>query len=108
MPTRTIRANMQAALAAHSITTSDTLRSGWRHAPEVRVVTLRRVEALHADHDADHDPIDWQCRWWARAHWRTLHRGTPQERTTFVTAHLKGPETMPIKLPGYRVFAVTR
>lgn len=83
------------------------LRSGWRHAPEVRVVTLRRVEANHADHDTP-NPIDWQCRWWTRAHWRTLHRGTPQERTTFVTAHLKGPEAMPIKLPGYRVFAVTR
>jgi hypothetical protein len=81
-------------------------RAGWTQAPNVQVVTLRRIDYSHADHEPR--SIDWSCRWLVREHWRTLDRGLDTERTILVHTYMKGPPDKPIKVPDQRVWAVVR
>ncbi len=81
------------------------LKAGWQHQPEVQVVTLRRVRAAGPEHGRE---VGWSCRWVVRQHWRTLHRGTVDERTVLVPSYIKGPEDKPLKAPAPRVWAVVR
>lgn len=81
--------------------------TGWEREPNVYVVKLRRVEHKHdADYETAH--VDWSCRWAVSAHWRTLHRGTPDERTVLVHAYVKGPADRPFRAPRNRVWALVR
>jgi len=69
--------------------------------PECRVVTLRQRE--RRGQPLMSSPVDWSCRWMVRGHWRVLETGP-----TWITAHVKGPESKPLKPPSDRVFAVVR
>lgn len=82
------------------------LKAGWKQLPNVQVVTLRRLDYSHIDHEPR--AIDWSCRWLVREHWRTLDRGLDTERTVLIPMYMKGPEDKPIKPPSQRVFAVVR
>lgn len=81
-------------------------REGWKYKPSVQVVTLRRLDYSHAQHEAV--SREWSCRWLVREHWRTLDRGMPTERTVLVHTYVKGPPDKPIKTPAERVWAVVR
>lgn len=83
------------------------VRAGWTHEPRVQVVTLRRQEVINP-YAEQGGPVEWSCRWRVREHWRTLKRGTPDERTVLVHEHIKGPEGLPIKPPNLRVWNVAR
>lgn len=83
------------------------VRAGWTHEPRVQVVTLRRQEVINP-YAEQSGPVEWSCRWRVREHWRTLHRGTPDERTVLVHEHIKGPAHLPIKPPNMRVWNVAR
>jgi hypothetical protein len=66
----------------------------------VRVVKLRKGHPTPREHDeADEDAwLRWSHRWWVMPHWRTLNRGTPQEKIVRVRGHIKGPEHAPLVL----------
>lgn len=73
--------------------------------PEVdalRVLRLRRV-VRPPRADGDPAPGNWTHRWWVRGHWRHL----PGERLTFVRAHVKGPDDLPL-VPKQSVIVVDR
>lgn len=63
----------------------------------VTVVTLRHQVAPGAESVVR--PRDWRHRWIVRGHWRNQwlpSRGT--HRPTWINAHIKGPEDLPIKV----------
>lgn len=76
--------------------------------PRVRVVQLRRIyhdAPASDDHAALHQ---WSCRWFVSGHWRRLQPPARPARLVWVMPHLKGPADAPLKLPGARIFSVTR
>ena len=70
-------------------------------APECRVVLLR--ERAYHSQSVIPSVVEWSCRWLVRGHWRVIESGP-----TWVTAHVKGPASKPMKAPSERIFAVVR
>jgi hypothetical protein len=79
VPERASRAGRRAAKRARLV-----------HDENVTVIRLRRQR--HEEPDIEH-PVDWQCRWLVRGHWRHL----PDGRQTWVMAHVKGPDDKPFR-----------
>jgi hypothetical protein len=76
--------------------------------PNVRVVELRRRQVLPA---APYEPrnIQWQHRWFVRAHWRQVQNPTTGAfKPVFVHAHVRGPEGKPLLPPRQTIFNVDR
>lgn len=71
----------------------------------VRVISLRTSSV--EQREAGESSVDWQCRWFVRAHWHRYHT-----REGVINRHLapyiKGPEDKPLKPPRPRVFTVVR
>lgn len=76
--------------------------------PMLRVVQLRAAEpASHKDGASE--PVDWQCRWIVRGHWRNQwYRSEQKNKPLFVPAHVKGPADKPLKTPKHTIFSVSR
>jgi hypothetical protein len=78
--------------------------------PEVEVVYLRRYQYVNEEEPTPPGSVDWSCRWWVGTEtggfWRTYHRGTPDEKSTFVFPFVKGPAHKPLKAPASKLFAV--
>jgi hypothetical protein len=66
-------------------------RVGLRHDQAVTVVRLRRTRR---EPSADEREVEWSCRWVVRGHWRKLSTG----RQTWVRAHVKGPDGLPLRV----------
>jgi hypothetical protein len=82
----------------------------WQARPLVRVVELRRREAVH-EHAAqgNDDEHDWSCQWVVRGHWRQqFYPSTRARQPVWITPYVKGPENKPLKPPRATVFAVVR
>jgi hypothetical protein len=76
--------------------------------PNVRIVELRRRQVLPA---GPYEPrnIQWQHRWFVRAHWRQVQNPTTGAfKPVFVHAYVKGPEGKPLLPPRQTVFSVDR
>jgi hypothetical protein len=83
------------------------LKEGWHNPHTVNVVELRRL--IRSPSSEEHDPIDWDHRWWVRSHWRSqFYPSLNQHRMIIVPAHTKGPEDKPLAPPKTNVFVVTR
>lgn len=76
--------------------------------PDVVVADLRRVKyPVKEQRLTDGSTVMWSHRWKVRGHQRTLHRGTPQERTIWVREYEKGPEGAPL-IEKDRVYRLAR
>jgi hypothetical protein len=76
--------------------------------PNLRIVELRKRETLPTSPYAPRD-VDWQHRWFVRAHWRQQrHPTTGAYKPVFVHAHMKGPEGKPLLPPRQTIFNVDR
>lgn len=74
----------------------------------VRVVTLRKESRPVA---ADHEPqeVNWSHRWVVKPHWRNQwYPSLGVHRQILVGPYVKGPDTLPLKLPKERGFALVR
>jgi hypothetical protein len=71
-----------------------------RSASECRVIILRQREYKPP---LTSRKVDWNWRWLVCGHWRVLPSGP-----IWITAHMKGPESKPLKPPTSRIFAVMR
>lgn len=76
--------------------------------PNLQIVELRRRETLPANPYEPRD-VEWQHRWFVRAHWRQQrHPTTGAYKPVFVHAYLKGPEGKPLLPPRQTIFNVDR
>lgn len=75
--------------------------------PDVVVADLRRVKHRDEERLPTGEIVMWTHRWRVTGHVRTLHRGTPQERTTWVREYVKGPADRPI-IEKDRVYRLSR
>jgi hypothetical protein len=76
--------------------------------PNLRIVELRRRQGLPA---GPYEPrsVQWQHRWFVRAHWRQVQSPTTGAfKPVFVHAHVKGPEGKPLLPPRQTIFNVDR
>lgn len=74
----------------------------------IRVVDLRVYDYPDDDDREERDePFQYSHRFRVRGHWRTLHRGTPQERPVWVEGYVKGDPSLPLIERDY-VFRVRR
>lgn len=80
------------------------------HCPdEIKVVSLRKLEADRER--AKHEPhsIDWECQWTVDGHWRNQwYAAAGEHRSIFIEAYLKGPDDKPFKAPSHKLFAAVR
>ena len=76
--------------------------------PEVRFVTLRRMQADRAKAGAMSD-IDWQWQWPVKGHWRNQWFPSEQEnKTIWIEDYVKGPIDKPMKPAQSTIFNATR
>lgn len=74
--------------------------------PDVNVVKLRAVVARK--HEGEGEPVEWQCRWIVRGHWRDQwYPSMKKNQPIFISPYIKGPEDKPLRDPK-RLFAVVR
>jgi hypothetical protein len=75
--------------------------------PQIRVITLRRMEAERREAEARH-VVDWQCQWEVRGHWRNqFYPAENVHKPKFVEAYIKGPDDKPLRHSG-RLFVAMR
>lgn len=75
---------------------------------KVRVVTLRK-ESRPLPEDHVPEPGNWSHRWIVKPHWRNQwYPSLGVHRQILVGPYVKGPETLPLKLPKDRGFALVR
>jgi hypothetical protein len=76
--------------------------------PNLRIVELRKRETLPAN-PYEAREVEWQHRWFVRAHWRQQrHPTTRAYKPVFVHAYVKGPEGKPLLPPRQTIFSVDR
>jgi hypothetical protein len=98
-------------VAHHAVGGGRGLRKDWRRrtgedAPPVRVVTLRRQQAGGGEAAGT---VEWGCRWIVSGHWRNQYLpASGGHRPTWIGAHVKGPDSKPLKPPAVTVFVVKR
>jgi len=74
----------------------------------LKVVTLRRKH-LEPQHETEHRPVDWSCRWLVHHHWRNQWYPSEQiHRQIFIDPYTKGPEDKPFKQPAHTLFKAQR
>lgn len=95
--------------------------------PHVTVITLRRAREVTGNASpAESHHVDWSCRWVVQGHHRHLseyddpaHHAIPLSddrrtcsvcggRLTWVRAHVKGPDGLPVKVSSGTVYRLTR
>lgn len=62
----------------------------------ITVLHYRPYAKRQSDEEEEAAEVEWSHRWWRRAHWRVLHRGTDDERAIWVHRHVVGPEDKPL------------
>jgi hypothetical protein len=84
-------------------------RQGVDHVPLLRVVELRQRDAAVRPVGGDGHGVAWSCRWFVRGHWRRqFFPAAGVNRPLWISPHLKGPESKPLKPPRATLFAVVR
>jgi hypothetical protein len=76
---------------------------------EVRVIQLRRAEAVSSTASSDGEPVEWSCRWIVNGHWRNQYYASTSERKLiYIMPFVKGPSDKPLKVPQHVVYEVSR
>ena len=82
------------------------VREGKPQPPEVRVITLRRLQ--HAKSSTG-EAVDWSHRWWVTGHWRNQWYASEQtHRPVFIHSYVKGPDDKPLAMPTKNIYVVRR
>ena len=80
-------------------------------APTCNVVQMRRLDRRRPDGLVQDDtaPIEWQCQWLVRGHWRQqFYPSAGRHVPRWIAPYIKGPDDKPMKPPQRTVFAVKR
>jgi hypothetical protein len=85
-------------------------REGKRPAPEVTVVTLRKLAHKSAEDDGgEKHHIDYSCHFLVRSHWRQqFYRSTGERKPRYIQSFVKGDPSKPFKPPSRKLFVVAR
>lgn len=75
---------------------------------DVKVVQLRRFESEARAAGADHETIEWSCRWIVNGHWRNQPYAGGERKLIYIMPFVKGPEDKPLKVPTHTVYQVNR
>lgn len=69
---------------------------------QIRRLVLRRYSA-NDNMDSSSMKVDWSCRWMVRGHWRAqFYPSSNCHRPLWITPHVKGPATKPLKTEAVR------
>ncbi len=72
----------------------------------VNVIKLRSI--IRHSTAGEGEPVDWQCRWIVRGHWRDQwYPSLGKHQPIFISPFIKGPEDKPLK-DAKKLFAVVR
>jgi hypothetical protein len=82
-------------------------RANEKISPDVRVISLRRLEEDRPKSDELH-PVDWQWQWEVSGHWRNQPYKDGSFKKIFIEAYIKGPENKPLKPAGHKIFIARR
>lgn len=84
-------------------------RNQWQVEPVVNVITFRGVDYVRPEGGGDSSPIEWNCQWLVRGHWRQqFYPSEDRHRAIWINPYVKGPEDQPLKKPKVDLFAVVR
>lgn len=77
--------------------------------PTIRVVTLRKPKNRPC-YEGTTEPVDWSHRWLVAPHFHTYGYGPghAEKHRRLVLGYVKGPEHLPLKVDGGRIFNVAR
>jgi hypothetical protein len=76
--------------------------------PELRIVSLRRMEQERQSEGISR-LVDWQWQWVVRGHWRLQPYQTLGDyKWIFIEAYVKGPDAKPLKPFGRTIFKAVR
>ena len=83
-------------------------REGQQAPPNIRVITLRRLEQ-DRQREAPAGAVDWQWQWEVRGHWRNqFYASEGTHKPVFIEAYIKGPEDKPLKPGALKLFVGKR
>lgn len=103
------RLAIQMKLPLDRATRRRALREGHPELEEIRIISLRKLEAARLKAQSEPHLVDWQWQWEVRGHWRNqFYRAANEHRPVFIEAYIKGPEDKPLKDPGQKLFAAVR